>query len=55
MHFAPPPPGTECMQVVEPFEKTIPLQVYGLPAGTYEYSVSGEHTGTFTLIRDNTL
>lgn len=36
-------------------EKVIPLQVYGLPAGTYEYNVNGTHTGTFSLSKDNTL
>lgn len=36
-------------------EKVIPLQVYGLPAGTYEYIVNGLQTGTFTLSKDNTL
>ncbi len=36
-------------------EKVIPLQVYGLPAGTYEYNVNGAHTGTFSLSKDNTL
>ncbi|MDE2388414.1 MAG: hypothetical protein KGN35_04935 [Betaproteobacteria bacterium] len=36
-------------------EKVIPLQVYGLPAGTYEYIVNGQKTGTFTLSKGNTL
>ncbi len=36
-------------------EKVIPLQVYGLPAGTYEYKFNGLQTGTFTLTKDNTL
>lgn len=36
------------------YEKNIPLSVYDLTAGTYEYSVnSGEHVGTFTLAKDN--
>jgi len=35
-------------------EKVVPLQVYGLDAGSYEYSINnGQHTGTFTLERDN--
>jgi hypothetical protein len=44
-----------CAAMAVPYEKIIPLEVYGLPAGTYEYSVNGEHTGTFSLTRDNTL
>lgn len=36
-------------------ERVIPLQVYGLPADTYEYIVNGKKTGTFTLSKDNTL
>ena len=36
-------------------EKVIPLQVYGLPAGTYDYIFNGQQTGTFTLSKDNTL
>ena len=38
-----------------PYEKIIPLEVYGLPAGTYGYSVNGIPAGTFTLTKDNTL
>lgn len=44
-----------CYTALVPFEKFIPLDVYGLPAGTYEYSVNGERTGTFELITDNNL
>lgn len=36
-------------------EKVIPLQVYGLLAGTYDYIFNGQQTGTFTLSKDNTL
>lgn len=54
MHLLDPPLlNTSCIQVVVPYEKIIPLQVYGLSAGTYEYSVNGEHTGTFSLAIDN--
>jgi hypothetical protein len=53
MHLA--PSVVLCAQVLEPFTKIIPLEVYGLPAGTYVYSVNGEHTGSFTLTEDNTL
>lgn len=44
-----------CYTALVPFEKFIPLDVYGLPAGTYEYSVNGERTGTFELTADNNL
>jgi hypothetical protein len=47
-------PGVACAQVVTPFEETVPLEVEGLPAGTYEVSVNGV-TGSFTLDVDNTL
>jgi hypothetical protein len=53
--FIPPPPDAICAAVVVPYEKIVPLQVYGLPAGTYEYIVNGEHTGTFDLTNDNKL
>lgn len=53
VYFKEYPPLTLCFQVITPFEKIIPLQVYGLSAGTYEYSVNGEHTGTFDLLIDN--
>ena len=37
-----------CIQVLAPFEETIPLEVYGLPAGTYTVDVNGV-LGTFDL------
>ena len=60
-------PEDTCTQVVTRFEKIIPLPVYGLSAGTYEYSLSGvlsfnvdregsspkTFTGTFNIARDN--
>ena len=55
LHLASIPANTACATVLVPYEKIIPLQVYGLSAGTYEYSVNGEHTGTFTLTKENTL
>jgi inhibitor of cysteine peptidase len=33
-------PGA-CIQVIAPFEETIPLDVYGFPAGTYNVDVNG--------------
>jgi hypothetical protein len=51
-----PSNGSEgCFQVLTPFEKIVPLQVYGLDAGVYEYSVNGERSGTFELVSDNNL
>ena len=41
-----------CIQVIAPFEETIPLYVYGLPAGTYTVEVNGVQ-GTFNLEIDN--
>jgi inhibitor of cysteine peptidase len=45
-------PAEACAQVLTPFEETIPLDVYGLDAGTYTVDVNGV-TGTFTLEFDN--
>lgn len=53
--FTPPPPGTACATVVVPFEVTVPLPVFGLPAGIYEYNVNSEFVGSFELTEDNTL
>ncbi|KXK38343.1 hypothetical protein [Nitrosomonas europaea] len=44
-----------CFPALVPFEKTIPLEVYGLPAGVYEYTVNSERFGTFELTADNNL
>ncbi|MCE7914234.1 MAG: hypothetical protein DYH15_05990 [Nitrosomonas sp. PRO4] len=55
MHVVPGPNDITCATIVVPYEKIIPLAVYGLPAGTYEYSLNGEHTGTFSLAVENTL
>lgn len=43
-----------CTQALVPFERRVPLQVYGLPRGTYGYIVNGEIEGSFYLIKDNT-
>lgn len=53
--FTPPPPGTACAAVVVPFEVTVPLPVFGLPAGIYEYNVNGEFIGSFELTEDNVI
>jgi putative hemolysin len=41
-----------CAQALVPFEDTVPLDVYGLPAGTYTVDVNGKRE-TFTLEVDN--
>lgn len=60
-------PEETCTTQVTFFEKIIPLSVYGLSAGMYEYSLSGvlsfnvdregaspkTFTGTFNIVRDN--
>jgi len=45
-------PGA-CIQIIKPFEEIIPLEVYGLSAGTYTVDVNGVQ-GTFKLEIDNT-
>ena len=47
-------PSAICTQALVPFEESIPLDVVGLPAGTYEVSVNGV-TDSFTLDVDNVL
>jgi len=47
------PPGP-CIQIITPFEVKIPLNVYGLPAGTYTVDVNGVQA-TFDLEVDNIL
>ena len=41
-----------CIQIIVPFEVKIPLNVYGLPAGTYTVDVNGVQA-TFDLLVDN--
>ena len=41
-----------CIQVIAPFEEIIPLDVYGLSAGTYTVDVNGVQ-GSFVLEIDN--
>lgn len=38
-----------CPHIYRPYKITIPLNVYGLSAGTYTYQVNGASTGSFTL------
>jgi len=51
---APPPPTTGCIMVLEPFEKNIALDIYGLSAGLYTVEVNGIGK-TFELTSDNKL
>ncbi len=44
-----------CTTALVPFEKIIPLPVYGLSAGNYEYTVNKKVTGSFELKSDNNL
>jgi inhibitor of cysteine peptidase len=48
------PADAICTQQLVGFEETIPLDVHGLPAGTYTVDVNGV-TETFTLDVDNVL
>jgi hypothetical protein len=41
-----------CPAMMYPYRITVPLDVYGLPMGTYTFSVNGVR-GMFTLQRDN--
>ncbi|MGR9051346.1 MAG: hypothetical protein ACU84J_01730 [Gammaproteobacteria bacterium] len=52
---APIPAGVACTAAIKPFQKRIPLPVFELPAGTYDFSVNGRFSGTFTLDEDNGL
>ncbi len=44
-----------CGAVLVPFNKIIPLPVYGLKAGAYQYRVNGGFQGIFHLVQDNVL
>ncbi|MFN2220661.1 MAG: hypothetical protein ACK2UA_18775 [Anaerolineae bacterium] len=48
------PSGMLCTEALVPFEKSIALDVNGLPAGTYTVDVNGV-SGTFELAMDNVL
>jgi hypothetical protein len=43
-----------CTQALVPFNLTVPLDVYGLAAGTYQVSIHGNQR-SFTLAADNNL
>ncbi len=42
-----------CEKPIGQFVRIIPLSVYGLDAGIYEYKVNDEYHGTFNLFEDN--
>jgi hypothetical protein len=46
------PAGAMCTEALVPFEETVSLDVYGLPAGNYTVK-AGEQTASFTLDVDN--
>jgi hypothetical protein len=48
-----PMPLTGCTMNLKPFRVTVPLETYGLPAGSYSYSVNGLVSGNFTLAAAN--
>jgi hypothetical protein len=50
-----PPTGGVCTDPLSFFDIDVPLKVYGLPAGTYEYTVNGKLLGSFVLGMDNAL
>lgn len=52
-HAAPLAPLAACTTEFRPYTVTVPLDVYGLAAGTYTYSVNGVATGSFTLAASN--
>lgn len=41
-----------CIQVLQPFQVTVPLDVYGLPAGSYQVHVN-DKSMSFELSKDN--
>jgi len=48
------PKDAVCIQVLTPFETTVPLDVLGLPAGTYLVNVY-EQFASFTFDQDNVM
>jgi inhibitor of cysteine peptidase len=48
------PVDAVCTQALVPFEESVPLDVYGLPAGVYQV-ISQEANAEFTFTQDNIL
>ena len=44
-----------CVDSVESFEHIVPLDIYGLEAGDYEYVLNDEFVGEFSLGVENVL
>lgn len=42
-----------CTLAMRPFRQRIALDVFGLPAGEYQYTVNNQFSGSFTLMTDN--
>jgi hypothetical protein len=53
LHINPIGTPQVCTANIRNYKLTVPLEVYGLAAGTYSYTVNGSHTGQFTLGQDN--
>lgn len=49
----PPPPLHTCAANITEFVRVIPLDVYRLSAGDYQYSINGGNSGAFSLTEDN--
>lgn len=49
----PTPPGQICTANVTKFVRVIPLDVYRLGIGDYQYSINGGNLGAFSLTEDN--
>lgn len=49
------PDLTPCTMIVRGFSHVIPLQTYGLAAGSYEYTLNNRFNGVFVLQSDNVL
>jgi len=52
-HTAPWGAASACPANIRPYRITVPLEVYGLAAGTYAYTVNGAHAGQFALAEAN--
>lgn len=52
-HLKPYSSSVLCPFVARSYKITVPLEVYGLPAGVYTYRVNGTFSGTFSIDRDN--
>jgi hypothetical protein len=51
--IVPPPAGNACTTDMKEFVRVVPLDVYRLNAGDYQYSINGGNSGSFSLAKDN--